>query len=238
MIISFFTSALATNWSPLTILPSNTWISGFTFWHTRTAVSRSAALATKENSNIEITGNENLKEGENIITIIVKGENEAETVTYQIIVNKTLETTKKEITNLKDSLNLTLKKFSDIEEIKDTDIKDLANLYKDTSASQNINHLLNTNINLKISNNILEFNNNIDDSIKNFMVKTNLSDYPANYKSEEEWQQDLFNKYENSNISQVEKEQLVEKDMSIWVNAHTVDPNNFLFRKLLKLIIY
>ncbi len=49
------------------------------------------ALATKENSNIEITGNENLKEGENIITIIVKGENEAETVTYQIIVNKTLE---------------------------------------------------------------------------------------------------------------------------------------------------
>lgn len=48
-------------------------------------------LATKANSNIEITGNENLQEGENIITIIVKGENEAETVAYQIIVNKTLE---------------------------------------------------------------------------------------------------------------------------------------------------
>lgn len=134
---------------------------------------------------------------------------------------KTLETTKKEITNLKDSLNLTLEKFSNIEEIKDTDIKDLTNLYKDTSASQNINHLLNKNINLKISNNILEFNNNIDDSIKNFMVKTNLSDYPANYKSKEEWQQDLFNKYENSNISQVEKEQLVEKDMSIWRQERT-----------------
>lgn len=134
---------------------------------------------------------------------------------------KTLETTKKEITNLKDSLNLTLEKFSNIEEIKDTDIKDLTNIYKDTSASQNINHLLNTNTNLKISNNILEFNNNIDDSIKNFMVKTNLSDYPANYKSEEEWQQDLFNKYENSNISQVEKEQLVEKDMSIWRQEQT-----------------
>lgn len=48
-------------------------------------------LATKSNSEIEITGNENLQEGENIITIIVKGENEAETVAYQIIVNKTLE---------------------------------------------------------------------------------------------------------------------------------------------------
>lgn len=48
-------------------------------------------LATKANSEIEITGNENLQEGENVITIIVKGENEAETVAYQIIVNKTLE---------------------------------------------------------------------------------------------------------------------------------------------------
>lgn len=48
-------------------------------------------LATKENSNIEITGNENLKEGENIITIIVKGENDAETVAYQVIVNKIIE---------------------------------------------------------------------------------------------------------------------------------------------------
>ena len=48
-------------------------------------------LSTKANSEIEITGNENLQEGENIITIIVKGENEAETVAYQIIVNKTLE---------------------------------------------------------------------------------------------------------------------------------------------------
>ena len=54
-------------------------------------------LATKANSEIEITGNENLQEGENIITIIVKGENEAETVAYQIIVNKKLE--KQEVTS-------------------------------------------------------------------------------------------------------------------------------------------
>lgn len=49
------------------------------------------ALATEVNSNIEIVGNENLKEGENIITIIVKGENEEKTATYQIIVNKVIE---------------------------------------------------------------------------------------------------------------------------------------------------
>ena len=49
------------------------------------------AVATQENANIEISGNENLQEGENIITILVKGENEDENVAYQIIVNKVLE---------------------------------------------------------------------------------------------------------------------------------------------------
>lgn len=47
--------------------------------------------ATEANSNIEITGNENFQEGENIITIVVKGEDEEKIATYQIIVNKTLE---------------------------------------------------------------------------------------------------------------------------------------------------
>ena len=64
----------------------------------------------KENSNIEITGNENLKEGENIITIIVKGENEAETVTYQIIVNKT----NKDANALNNTLNDAEKKANKI----------------------------------------------------------------------------------------------------------------------------
>lgn len=49
----------------------------------------STLLATNVGAEIEIIGNENLQEGENIITIIIKGENE-ETVTYQIIVNKIL----------------------------------------------------------------------------------------------------------------------------------------------------
>ncbi|MBQ2937877.1 MAG: cadherin-like beta sandwich domain-containing protein [Clostridia bacterium] len=48
------------------------------------------ALATEEGANIEITGNENLQEGENIITIIVKNKDDEETIAYQIIVNKVL----------------------------------------------------------------------------------------------------------------------------------------------------
>lgn len=48
-------------------------------------------LATEANSTIEIIGNENLKNGENIITIMVKDENDTKTALYQIIVNKTFE---------------------------------------------------------------------------------------------------------------------------------------------------
>lgn len=45
---------------------------------------------TSENYVVEITGNENLKEGENIITILVSGENGDNVATYQITVNKSL----------------------------------------------------------------------------------------------------------------------------------------------------
>lgn len=49
------------------------------------------AIATQENANVEITGNENLQDGENIITILVKGDTEDQNVAYQIIVNKSVE---------------------------------------------------------------------------------------------------------------------------------------------------
>lgn len=51
------------------------------------------AIANREDAVVEILGNEDLQEGENTITIIVKAKDEEEkeeTVTYQITVNKTL----------------------------------------------------------------------------------------------------------------------------------------------------
>lgn len=45
-------------------------------------------VATDINTNIEIVGNENFKNGENIITIHVKNENGQKNATYQITVNK------------------------------------------------------------------------------------------------------------------------------------------------------
>ena len=48
------------------------------------------AIATDEDATIEIIGNENLQQGENTITILVRNEETDETATYQIIVNKNL----------------------------------------------------------------------------------------------------------------------------------------------------
>lgn len=48
------------------------------------------ATATDEKAKVEITGNENLQEGENTVTILVTNENGDETVAYQIKVTKSL----------------------------------------------------------------------------------------------------------------------------------------------------
>ena len=45
-------------------------------------------VATEANANIEITGNENFKEGENVVTILVKSQDEKNTIADQIIANK------------------------------------------------------------------------------------------------------------------------------------------------------
>ena len=46
------------------------------------------ATANNQDATIEIIGNENFQQGENIITILVKNEEKEENATYQIIVNK------------------------------------------------------------------------------------------------------------------------------------------------------
>lgn len=51
------------------------------------------AIANREDAKIEITGNENLKEGENIINITISSEDGTETVTYQLKVNKIISST-------------------------------------------------------------------------------------------------------------------------------------------------
>ena len=48
------------------------------------------AIANNEDVTIEIVGNENLQQGENLITILVTNKKTEEVVTYQIIVNKNI----------------------------------------------------------------------------------------------------------------------------------------------------
>lgn len=47
-------------------------------------------IPTADDTTVEIIGNENLHEGENLITILVKNKKTGQTATYQITVNKTL----------------------------------------------------------------------------------------------------------------------------------------------------
>lgn len=49
------------------------------------------ALASDDNATVEIVGNENLQNGENIITILVSNAETGENATYQIIVNKNVQ---------------------------------------------------------------------------------------------------------------------------------------------------
>lgn len=51
------------------------------------------AKANSETATVEIVGNEDLKQGENIITILVSNAETEESATYQIVVNKNVKTT-------------------------------------------------------------------------------------------------------------------------------------------------
>lgn len=132
-----------------------------------------------------------------------------------------LESTKKQITNLKDALNSTLERFSNVEEVTSNDIKDLSTIYKDTTSSSKINSLLSKNNTINISNNINDFNNNLDDSIKDYMVTNTANEYPTNYSSSDEWKNSLLKKYENLKLTTSEKEDLVSRDMSVWRQEQT-----------------
>ena len=55
------------------------------------------AKANNEDATVEIVGNENLKEGENVITILVENEETKEVATYQITVNKNVAMTEEVI---------------------------------------------------------------------------------------------------------------------------------------------
>lgn len=62
------------------------------------------AIANKEGATIEILGNEELKEGENTITIIVTSADEKETATYQIKANKLIKMEQSKELNIKSLL--------------------------------------------------------------------------------------------------------------------------------------
>ena len=130
-----------------------------------------------------------------------------------------IEKVREGIYKLTDSLTKTVTQYTEVEELNDRDLKELANLYDNTTTKNNISKLLTSNI--KISTSINSFQNNIDDSIKDYLGNSNLTDYPDNYSSLDAWKEDLSNKYKDFNITDIEKEDLVEKDMATWRQEQT-----------------
>ena len=47
-----------------------------------------SAIPIEDDTSVEIAGNQDFKEGENVVTILVKNEKTEKTITYQITVNK------------------------------------------------------------------------------------------------------------------------------------------------------
>lgn len=132
-----------------------------------------------------------------------------------------LNTIKKNINSLTESLAASVEKFSSTEELTSNDIRELSKLYSDTNSSKCIDELINKNMNIKVSDNILEFKNNIDDSIQNFLVRSKLTDFPKEYQSFDDWKISLQNKYSNQNLDAIEIENRIEKEMAVWRQEQT-----------------
>lgn len=128
---------------------------------------------------------------------------------------------KKNINSLTESLATSVEKFSSTEDLNTDDIRELSKLYEDTNSSKCIDELLNKNMNIKVSDNILEFKSNIDDSIQNFMVNSKLTDFPKEFKSFDDWKTSLQDKYSNQNLNTPEIENKIEKDMAVWRQEQT-----------------
>ena len=128
---------------------------------------------------------------------------------------------RKSINDLSISLKNTITTFSNDEELDKNDLRKLSSYYSNTTSNEVIEDILKTSPEIRISNSIKLFENNIDESIKDYVSNNTLTDYPSKYNSLSEWYQDLHNKYDNYHIEEYEKEDFIDKDMAIWRQEQT-----------------
>lgn len=132
-----------------------------------------------------------------------------------------LEGIKRDMSELNTSLSNTVTKVSNMNEILEADLREIAKDYGDSPSTISIQEQMNLNMPIKVSHQASAFYENIDDSMKNFMVKTTLTDYPKEYSSIEEWKQSLRDHMSQESWSDAEREAAVEKTMAVWRQGQT-----------------
>lgn len=144
--------------------------------------------------------------------------------TYNYLIASALEKLE-EVKNDLEKLNVSLGKtidYFDKEGIPDKEgLKNISNIYEGTTSSLNINELLEKDLNIKITSNSKIFGENIDSTIEGFMIRNNITDYPSEFHSAEDWEQNLIKEYENLNLTEDELANQIDYDMAIWRQEQT-----------------
>ncbi len=136
------------------------------------------------------------------------------------LLNEELVELKKEVYELEASLTKTIDNYGSSEKLREQDLESIADYYGNSSAKLDMKDLIAKGPGINLSLNAETFKNNMDESVKNFMINNPLTNYPKEYNSLEEWYQSLWNRFSATSANQ-NVEDLVEKEMAVWRQRQT-----------------
>lgn len=123
-----------------------------------------------------------------------------------------LDSVERKVLELEESLTKTIRDYS-TDSLGKEDLKSIMKLYSPKK------EVVLPSGEIQISQSVDTYRENIDDTIQNYMINNNLTDYPDNYHSLEEWAEELEKKYPQ--LDELEKMNKVNQDMAIWRQERT-----------------
>ncbi len=126
---------------------------------------------------------------------------------------RSLRIVEKKVLELEEALRKTVADYSNIDELKEEDLKDIAKLYV---TEKEMNFMKRP---IQISQSIDLYKENMDDMISDFMIENSLTDYPEEYSSMEEWAYSLEEKYKD--LEYHDMIMAMDKEMATWRQERT-----------------
>ena len=126
---------------------------------------------------------------------------------------RSLRIVEKKVLELEEALRKTVADYSNIDELKEEDLKDIAKLYV---TEKEMNFMKGP---IQISQSIDLYKENMDDMISDFMIENSLTDYPEEYSSMEEWAYSLEEKYKD--LEYHDMIMAMDKEMATWRQERT-----------------